>query len=154
LTYTTGYTTGEGKNRQRQADPRRAGTDLTGLMLEPTVVKAFQWIDTHVDRMVEEAVQICEIPAPTLEEAERAAYVKRRFAQLGLADVTIDGAGNVRGRRPGAGGGPGVAVGAHLDTVFPKWTNEHRLDEYIETGPIPTGIKNILLATVALAGKT
>ena len=90
LTYTTGYTTGEGKIWQRQADPRRAGTDLTGLMLEPTVVKAFQWIDTHVDRMVEEAVQICEIPAPTLEEAERAAYVKRRFAQLGLADVTID----------------------------------------------------------------
>jgi tripeptide aminopeptidase len=97
--------------------------DLTGLMLEPTVVKAFQWIDTHVDRIVEEAIRICEIPAPTFEEAERAAYVKGRFAQLGLADVTIDGAGNVRGRRPGAGGGPGVAVGAHLDTVFPKGTD-------------------------------
>ena len=35
--------------------------DLTGLMLEPTVVKAFQWIDAHVDRIVEEAIRICEI---------------------------------------------------------------------------------------------
>ena len=127
--------------------------DPTGLMLEPTVVTAFQWIDTHVDRIVEEAIRICEIPAPTFEEAERAAYVKRRFAQLGLADVIIDGAGNVRGRRPGAGGGPGTAVGADLDTVFPKRTGEHRLDEYVETGRIPTGIKNILLTTVTLAGK-
>ena len=97
--------------------------DLTGLTLEPAVVKALRWIDTHVEPIVEEAIRICEIPAPTFEEAERAAYVKGRFAQLGLADVTIDRAGNVRGRRPGAGGGLGVAVGAHLDTVFPKGTD-------------------------------
>jgi len=31
--------------------------------------------------------------------------------------------------------------------------NEHRLDEYIETGPIATGVKNILLAAVALTRK-
>jgi di/tripeptidase len=31
--------------------------------------------------------------------------------------------------------------------------NEHRLDEFIETGPIPTGVKNILLAAVALTRK-
>jgi tripeptide aminopeptidase len=31
--------------------------------------------------------------------------------------------------------------------------NEHRLDEYIDTDPIPTGVKNILLAAVALTGK-
>jgi len=97
--------------------------DLTGLTLEPAVVKALRWIDTHVEPIVEEAIRICEIPAPTFEEAERAAYVKGRFAQLALADVTIDRAGNVRGRRPGAGGGLGVAVGAHLDTVFPKGTD-------------------------------
>ena len=97
--------------------------DLTGLTLEPAVVKALRWIDTHVEPIVEEAIRICEIPAPTFEEAERAAYVKGRFEQLALADVTIDRAGNVRGRRPGAGGGLGVAVGAHLDTVFPKGTD-------------------------------
>ena len=31
--------------------------------------------------------------------------------------------------------------------------NEHRLDEYIETGPLPTGIKTVLLALVALTRK-
>jgi len=97
--------------------------DLTGLMRESTVAKAFQWIDTHVDRIVEEAIRLCEIPAPTFEEAERAAYVQGRFQALGLHDVAIDAAGNVRGRRPGVGASPGVAVGAHLDTVFPRETD-------------------------------
>jgi di/tripeptidase len=31
--------------------------------------------------------------------------------------------------------------------------NEHRLDEFIETGPIGVGVKNILLAVVALSGQ-
>jgi acetylornithine deacetylase/succinyl-diaminopimelate desuccinylase-like protein len=96
---------------------------MTGLMREPAVANALQWAETHAARVVEEAIRICEIPAPTFEEAERAAYVKARFQALGLQDVTIDAAGNVRGRRPGTGTGPGVAVGAHLDTVFPKGTD-------------------------------
>jgi len=39
---------------------------------------------------------------------------------------------------------PGVCLGVT------EGMNEHRLDEYIETGSIPTGVKNILLAAVAL----
>jgi acetylornithine deacetylase/succinyl-diaminopimelate desuccinylase-like protein len=96
---------------------------MTGLMREAAVANALRWTETHAARVVEEAIRICEIPAPTFEEAERAAYVKARFQALGLQDVTIDAAGNVRGRRPGTGTGPGVAVGAHLDTVFPKGTD-------------------------------
>ncbi|RPI10915.1 MAG: M20/M25/M40 family metallo-hydrolase [Zetaproteobacteria bacterium] len=97
--------------------------DVTNLMRDPAIAKALAWVDANTGKVIEEAVRVCEIPAPTFEEAERAAYVQGRFAQLGLADVAIDAAGNVRGRRPGAGGGPGVAVGAHLDTVFPKGTD-------------------------------
>lgn len=41
---------------------------------------------------------------------------------------------------------PGVCLG------ITEGANEHRPDECIETGPIPTGVKNVLLATVALAG--
>jgi di/tripeptidase len=41
---------------------------------------------------------------------------------------------------------PGVCIS------ITEGANEHRLDEYIETGPIPVGIKNVLLAAVALAG--
>jgi len=97
--------------------------DVSGLMRDPAVAKALAFTDANVKPVIEEAIRICEIPAPTFEEAERAAYVQQRFVALGLRDVAIDAAGNVRGRRPGTGGGPGVAVGAHLDTVFPRETD-------------------------------
>ncbi len=97
--------------------------DVTALMRDPAVAKALAWVEAHAAQVAEEAVRICEIPAPTFEEAERAAYVRRRFGELGLQDVTIDAAGNARGRRPGKGGGPGLAMAAHLDTVFPKGTD-------------------------------
>ena len=97
--------------------------EIAALMRDPAVAKALAWVDAHAAQVAEEAVRICEIPAPTFEEAERAAYVRRRFAELGLRDVTIDAAGNARGRRPGTGGGPGLAMAAHLDTVFPKGTD-------------------------------
>jgi len=41
---------------------------------------------------------------------------------------------------------PGVCI------AITEGANEHRLDEYIEIGPIPIGMKNILLTIVALAG--
>jgi len=97
--------------------------EIADLMRDPATKAAFAWIETHAAQVVEDAIRICEIPAPTFEEAERAAYVRGRFEQLGLKDVAIDEAGNVRGRRPGAGGGPGLAMAAHLDTVFPKETD-------------------------------
>ena len=97
--------------------------DVSGLMQDATVAKALAWVDAHAGQIADEAIRICEIPAPTFDEGERAKYVRGRFEALGLEDVTIDAAGNVRGRRPGTGAGPGLAMAAHLDTVFPKETN-------------------------------
>jgi tripeptide aminopeptidase len=97
--------------------------DVTSLTKDAAVSKALAWVDAHATQVVEEAIQICEIPAPTFDEGERAKYVRGRFEALGLKDVTIDAAGNVRGRRPGAGSGPGLAMAAHLDTVFPRGTD-------------------------------
>src|SRR5512141_1754142 len=97
--------------------------DILGLMRQPVIGAALRWVDEHAGQVVEDAVRICRIPAPTFEEAERAAYVRLRFERLGLADVGIDAAGNVRGRRPGAGRGRGLAMSAHLDTVFPRDTD-------------------------------
>ncbi|HWU40791.1 MAG TPA: M20/M25/M40 family metallo-hydrolase, partial [Candidatus Acidoferrum sp.] len=97
--------------------------DVSALMKEAAVAKALVWVDAHLAQVVEEAVRICEIPAPTFDEGERAKYVRSRFEALGLKDVTIDAAGNVRGRRPGTAAGPGLAMAAHLDTVFPKDTD-------------------------------
>jgi acetylornithine deacetylase/succinyl-diaminopimelate desuccinylase-like protein len=97
--------------------------DVTALMQEPAVAKALAWVDSHTDQVLEEAVRICQIAAPTMDEGDRAAYVRDRFAALGLTDVRIDAAGNARGRRPGTGTGPSVAVITHLDTVFPRGTD-------------------------------
>jgi tripeptide aminopeptidase len=41
----------------------------------------------------------------------------------GLTDVEQDEAGNVMGLRKGTGGGPLIAIAAHLDTVFPEGTD-------------------------------
>jgi acetylornithine deacetylase/succinyl-diaminopimelate desuccinylase-like protein len=97
--------------------------DVAALMRDPAVAAALVWLDGRTEPVVEEAIRICRIAAPTFDEGERAAYVRGRFEALGLAEVGIDAAGNVRGRRPGTGAGPGLALAAHLDTVFPRGTN-------------------------------
>lgn len=77
----------------------------------------------HVtERVIELAVQIQQIPAPTFDERERAEFVRARFLAEGLLDVGTDAAGNVFGRIPG-GDAPPLVVSAHLDTVFPRGTD-------------------------------
>jgi tripeptide aminopeptidase len=70
--------------------------------------------DEIADRVVELAVSIQQIPAPTFEEGERAEFVRGCFVEEGLQDVSIDEAGNVA--YP-------LVVTAHLDTVFPRGTD-------------------------------
>ena len=43
--------------------------------------------------------------------------------QHGLTSVERDAEGNVMGLRKGTGGGPLIAIAAHLDTVFPEGTD-------------------------------
>jgi tripeptide aminopeptidase len=85
-----------------------------------------------VERLVELAIQIQQIPAPTFQEHIRAKFVRDLFRQENLADVSLDQAGNVYGCLKGIGskGEPGkdvqkpaVVVSAHLDTVFPAETD-------------------------------
>ena len=97
--------------------------DVTALMREPGVARALQQLEAGADGVLEEAVRICQIPSPTFDEGERAAYVRARFEALRLTDVTVDAAGNVRGRRPGRATGPSAAVITHTDTVFPRGTD-------------------------------
>ncbi|HBY98775.1 MAG: M20/M25/M40 family metallo-hydrolase [Ardenticatenaceae bacterium] len=75
------------------------------------------------DEIIEHAITIQQIPAPTGAEGERAAWVCSRFEQLCLADVRRDALGNVYARRPGRAGHPAVIVAAHLDTVFSAETD-------------------------------
>ncbi|MBN2388272.1 MAG: M20/M25/M40 family metallo-hydrolase [Anaerolineales bacterium] len=75
-------------------------------------------------RILDLAVAIQQIPAPTFLERERAEFVRARFTAEGLAEVEIDSVGNVYACLKGqhgqpASGQPPLVVSAHLDTVFP-----------------------------------
>lgn len=78
---------------------------------------------TLVERVLDLAVSIQQIPAPTFEEIKRAQFVHEKFLQGGLTDVSIDTLGNVYGRLPGTGTAPALVISAHLDTVFPESTD-------------------------------
>lgn len=74
------------------------------------------------ETVLERAIAIQQISAPTFEEMARADYVAREFRMLGLSDVEIDDLGNVFARLPGGPARP-TLVTAHTDTVFPRDTD-------------------------------
>lgn len=76
-----------------------------------------------LNRLLELAVAIQQIPAPTFDETRRARFVHEMFTQEQLRDIHIDGLGNVFARLPGKGKAHPLVVSAHLDTVFPETTN-------------------------------
>lgn len=80
---------------------------------------AEQWIDS----LIEQAIKIQQIPAPTHAESARAAFVHRLFSQEGLQDIQYDSVGNVLARLPGNGEAQPLILSAHLDTVFPAGTD-------------------------------
>lgn len=76
-----------------------------------------------IESLLDLALQIQQIPAPTFNEVRRAEFVLARFQAEGLADVQTDLAGNVLARLSGRGSGLPLIISAHLDTVFPLETD-------------------------------
>lgn len=70
--------------------------------------------------VLERTVELASVPAPPLDEADRAEIVVGWWRQDGL-EPHIDGAGNVVTRLR-EGRGPATIVAAHLDTVFGRDT--------------------------------
>lgn len=86
---------------------------------------ALEHFSASVPDMVEKAIAIQQIPAPTFAEARRAAYLEGRFAEVGLVDVARDAVENVYGRFPGSDpqDRTPIIISAHSDTVFPAGTD-------------------------------
>ncbi len=86
-----------------------------------------------VERVIDLAIQIQQIPGPTFDEAERGTFMQACFAAENLDEVEIDEIGNVYGCLRGGGVEPPVIVSAHLDTVFPAGTDlsVHRTEDLI-----------------------
>lgn len=90
------------------------------------LLRALDWrfLPTLADWVVEEAIRIQQIPAPTFHEIARAQYVASRFREFHLEDVLIDEMDNVCGRLAGENGQlPALLLVAHTDTVFDQQTD-------------------------------
>lgn len=106
-----------------------------------------------VERVLELAICIQQIPAPTFGEQQRARFVRDRWIEEDLLEVSMDPLNNVYGRwSPGKPGGSTrpLVISAHLDTVFPP---ETRLDVHREEGKLyAPGIGDNSLGVAALFG--
>lgn len=77
-----------------------------------------------ITQLLDLAIQIQQIPAPTFAEGPRGEFVRGRFLEEGLKDVSMDSQGNVYGCLPGKNKNiKPLIVSAHLDTVFSEKTN-------------------------------
>jgi acetylornithine deacetylase/succinyl-diaminopimelate desuccinylase-like protein len=84
----------------------------------------WRWLPALSRWVIEQAIAIQQIPAPTLAEAQRAAYVAEQFTSLNLAQVEINEIHNVYGLWVGKNQkAPSVMISAHTDTVFPAETD-------------------------------
>jgi len=89
----------------------------------PEVKKVEQYLNHHFDVQVEQWITISEIPAPSKQEQQRAAYLITEIHNLGLVAET-DEIGNVWVTLNGiTQDAPTILFAAHMDTVFDADTN-------------------------------
>jgi acetylornithine deacetylase/succinyl-diaminopimelate desuccinylase-like protein len=92
-------------------------TDIDRLAAEPRMIAYRARLTEMLNRVIDEAIAIQQIPAPTFHEGQRAAYIRSRFA--GLDAVEVDALHNVYGCLRGVESTlPALLVAAHTDTVF------------------------------------
>jgi len=103
-----------------------------------------------IEQLVDLTIEIQQIPAPTFGETERGEFIRAKFAELHLANISQDPLGNVYARMPGKGDGAPLVIVAHMDTVFPIGSN---LDIRHEAGRIyGPGLGDNSLGVAALIG--
>lgn len=79
--------------------------------------------DEYVQYAIEQCKIIQQIPSPTFQEQDLAAYILEQFSVTGWPDSAIDAAGNVLTRIPGIRSNHPIVLSAHMDTVHPLGTD-------------------------------
>jgi tripeptide aminopeptidase len=87
----------------------------------PQVDSACVWFRAAESQLAQWQLEMASIPAPPFGETARGEWLKKRFRELGLAEVHADEVGNIFGILPGPGKDV-VTLSAHIDTVFPAGT--------------------------------
>jgi acetylornithine deacetylase/succinyl-diaminopimelate desuccinylase-like protein len=80
------------------------------------------FINQEYDRMLDTLRELCQIPAPSHHEEQRAAYCKAWLESIGAQNVVIDEAKNVLFGINCEGSRDITAIAAHTDVVFPDTT--------------------------------
>ncbi len=137
-----------------QSNKPHSAQQIAALAELRCVHQAFAWFRSHARELEDRQLEVTAIPAPPWGEAARCAWLKARFEELELAEVHQDELGNVFGIRPGTDSdAPGVALSAHLDTVFPAGTeiNPRREGDKL-CGPGISDNSSGIVALLAIAG--
>lgn len=90
------------------------GVNVNQLADHRGVKECLQWFTREKRWIDERHLELCRIPAPTFQEADRAVWFLDQFRALGW-EASIDRVGNAIAA---SGDGPYVALTAHLDTVI------------------------------------
>ncbi|MEY3929020.1 MAG: hypothetical protein RLZZ516_730 [Cyanobacteriota bacterium] len=96
---------------------------VDALASSASMKEALLLLQADEQRLINEAIQLAEIPAPTFQEEKKAKAYADLLKANGISDVQIDSIGNVIGIRKGSDNGPRIAIIAHLDTVFESSTD-------------------------------
>jgi tripeptide aminopeptidase len=98
--------------------------EMKALTEHPSLVNARRAIEALEPETQDVLIELTEIPAPPFGEEVRAARYAELLRQAGADSVYIDSIGNVIAVRRGTtSDGRTVAMGGHLDTVFPIETD-------------------------------
>ena len=79
-------------------------TSLDSALTDPKVRKAIAYLDAHTTQTAEYLASIAAIVSPSGKEQDRAQAVAKRMREIGLRNVSVDGAPNVVGIIPGKSG--------------------------------------------------
>ncbi len=105
-------------------------------------------LEGYREMLLANLVMAGEIPAPTFQEQARVEFVKQRFVECGLEQVSSDAAGNGLGLLRGRTGSRAILLHAHADTPFPE-TLPHTLN--VEPGRVVgPGVADNALGVAAL----
>lgn len=98
---------------------------LKDVLEHPAAQRARNLISGREEETLTEQLRIVTIPAPSLQEEPRAAYLMQRFHEIGLSSIRQDEVGNVLSYLPGSDptDRPAVVVASHMDTVFAAGTD-------------------------------
>ena len=109
------------------ASAQSAAPEYRDQINEIATVPAVQDALAHVEALdawsLERLIELTQIPAPPFMEEVRAGRYLELLREAGADSAWIDEEGNVIGLRRGRGGKRTVAIGGHLDTVFPEDTD-------------------------------